>query len=259
MRFQTLFVTMLAACALLAVGCGGESKETGKLTGTVKYLQQMEMPKGAELRVALQDISRADAPAQQISELTIPVGEKSGPCPFSLPYDPEKIDPHRTYSVRAEIWVDGERRFISNQSYPVITHDAGMSADVIVMALKMEQADDSPLVATYWKLIELDGKGIMREDQRRDPHITFLAENHRVAATGGCNMMTGGYVAKDDSLTFTPFAATKMMCPGIMEQEDALIAVLGKTVTYAISGGVLEFYDGNGNVVAKLLAAQDEE
>lgn len=258
MTRSILIVNAIVLSAVLAAGCGKKSGETAYVTGTVTYLQRMELPPDAEIHVALEDISRADAPARFIAADTIMAGGLQVPVSFSIPYDPAQIEDENTYSIRAEIRMGGEKRFISTQSYPVITRDAGTSADIVVMALKTEQPDDSPLVGTYWKLIELRGNPVI-PGVRRDPHITFLAENHRVAATGGCNQMTGGYVTHDDVLTFTPFASTKMACPDVMAQEATLVAAMAATARYRIEGPSLELLDASGTAVAKLLAAEHEE
>jgi uncharacterized lipoprotein YbaY len=43
------------------------------------------------------------------------------PVPFELAYDPAKIDPRFRYTVAARILVNGELRWISQESYPVLT------------------------------------------------------------------------------------------------------------------------------------------
>jgi heat shock protein HslJ len=43
------------------------------------------------------------------------------PIPFALYYATEGIDPRHTYQVRADIVIDGQRRFLTAQAYPVLT------------------------------------------------------------------------------------------------------------------------------------------
>ncbi|HEU4366380.1 MAG TPA: YbaY family lipoprotein [Candidatus Krumholzibacteria bacterium] len=258
MTRSILLLNAMLVSAALVLACNKGPKVSAYVTGTVTYLQQMELPPDAEVHVALEDISRADVPARVIAADTIMAGGQQVPVAFSIGYDPGQIEKENTYSIRAEIRMEGETRFISTQSHPVLTRGAGTSAEIVVMALKTEHPDDSPLVGTYWKLIELRGNPVV-PGTRRDPHITFLAENHRVAATGGCNQMTGGYVTSDDALTFTPLASTRMACPDVMEQEAALVTAMAATAHYRIEGPALDLLDASRQPVARLLAAEHEE
>jgi putative lipoprotein len=43
------------------------------------------------------------------------------PIPFELRYDPGKIEPKRTYALRATISSAGRMMFTTTNSYPVIT------------------------------------------------------------------------------------------------------------------------------------------
>ena len=105
---------------------------TQEVTGTVTYLQRIALPPNAVIQVQLADVSRADAPANVIAEQTINLGQRQVPVPFSLSVDPAKIDSKHTYSVSARITVGGELRFISDQSYPVLTNGKPSHVDVVV-------------------------------------------------------------------------------------------------------------------------------
>jgi putative lipoprotein len=95
--------------------------QAGTVTGTVTYLQRMALPPGAVIEVKLQDMSLADAPAKVIAEQKITPGQKQVPVAFELKFDPAKIAAKNRYSVSARILVDGQLRFISDPSYPVVT------------------------------------------------------------------------------------------------------------------------------------------
>ena len=70
----------------------------------------MMLPPGAELEVQLQDISRADAMATVIASVHI-TPEVGPPYPFSIEYDPARIDPRMTYGLRATISAGGRLLF----------------------------------------------------------------------------------------------------------------------------------------------------
>lgn len=94
---------------------------SGKVSGTVTYLQRMALPPNAVVEVKLQDVSIADAAAKVIAEQEITLGNRQVPVPFELNFDATKIDTKHRYSVSARILVDGELRFISDKAYPVLT------------------------------------------------------------------------------------------------------------------------------------------
>jgi len=100
--------------------------------GTVSYLVRMALPSEAVIQVRLQDVSLSDAPATTIAEEKITLGQRQVPVPFELKYDPAKIDPKHTYSVNAWILVDGQLRFINDQSYRVLTQGNPSHIEVVV-------------------------------------------------------------------------------------------------------------------------------
>jgi putative lipoprotein len=102
------------------------------VTGAVTYLQRMGLPPTAVIQVQLLDVSLADAPSKAIAEDKITLGDRQVPVPFELKFDPSSIDPQHSYSVSAKIMVDGELRFISNQSHPVLTHGNPSKVEIVV-------------------------------------------------------------------------------------------------------------------------------
>lgn len=90
------------------------------VTGTVTYRERIALPLNAVVVVELQDVSRMDAPAIVLDRQTIPVTNQV-PIPFTLRFDPQKIEPQRIYAVRAQILVNGQLRFINTSMNRVIT------------------------------------------------------------------------------------------------------------------------------------------
>lgn len=101
--------------------------EASAVTGTVTKLDRSALPPTAVVTVRLQDTSRADAPAVNIAEQVIPLNGQQLPVPFSLSYDPAKIDQRFTYTVRATIEDGGKLIYTSTRAYPVITRGAPTS------------------------------------------------------------------------------------------------------------------------------------
>jgi uncharacterized lipoprotein YbaY len=63
------------------------------VTGAVTYLVRSALPPTAVIEVVLQDVSKADAPAETISSQRIEANGKQVPFPYVLKYDAAKIDP----------------------------------------------------------------------------------------------------------------------------------------------------------------------
>lgn len=97
---------------------------TGVLTGTVTYLQRSALPAGSVVEVQLQDVSRADAPAQVIASQVITTAGENVPIPFALTYDPAIIDPRFNYALLVRITVEGQLRWINTKQYAVLTRDS---------------------------------------------------------------------------------------------------------------------------------------
>ena len=106
---------------LLAASAGAAYAQAAAVTGTVTYRERIALPPTATISVQLQDVSRADAPAEVIAEQTIPSEGKQVPFAYRLEYDPAQIVESHTYAVRARI-TDGDRLlFINDTAYLVIT------------------------------------------------------------------------------------------------------------------------------------------
>ncbi len=261
MRTIVTFLLVVAS-AMLVAGCGQKKAATDnagpRVTGTIMSLQRTALPADAEVHVALEDVSIEDAPARLIAEQTFATEGKQVPISYSLEYDPSQIIDVRTYSMRAEILSGGKRLFASAISYPVLTHGAGKEVDIVVQpttAPKAAAPAGAPLVGTYWKLTEVAGRPAIVGQTGREPHLTLLDEEHRLAATGGCNQLGGAYDLQGNALTFSALVSTKMMCQDVMEQEDALSHAFESTKTFRIRGNKLELMDGAGTVVARFEAA----
>ena len=122
-----LGVALVAACGPItppATKPAGPSLPVSAVTGTVTYLVRSALPPTAVIEVVLQDVSRADAPAETISSQRIEANGKQVPFPYLLKYDPAKIDPKNTYAVRATIKDGDQLLFTSTQRYAVITNGA---------------------------------------------------------------------------------------------------------------------------------------
>jgi putative lipoprotein len=281
-----ILVTVIGGVLLtgLADGVGAQT-----VTGTALYRERMALPVGATFDATLEDVSRADAPADVIGKARIE-SASNPPYKFSITYDPSKIDQTHLYNVRARITFKDEVLFTSDQAYPVIT---GGHPNHISIVMKMVVAHGAskplsnpvgagkppaqtaakppaqgaakppppqgapkppPLVGTHWTLTQLGEAPVAATGSERDAHLVFASEGSRVTGSTGCNRLTGTYTRKGDALTFGPAATTKMACIGAaQETETKMLAALQATTSGKITGSELALSDKAGAVVARFV------
>jgi uncharacterized lipoprotein YbaY/heat shock protein HslJ len=152
MRFAVvLSLFSMLVFSPLGPGSGGAARAEGAaVTGRVIYLDRAMLPPGAVLDVQLQDISRADAPAEVLSALRV---ESLGapPYPFALPYDPGALREGHTYAVSARITHGDRLVMISDTIHPVLTRGApseGVEVIVRRVSTSADAMDASPQVMT---------------------------------------------------------------------------------------------------------------
>lgn len=114
----------------------GEAPAAYAVTGVVTFKEPDTLPSGAVVEVRLQDVSRADAPANVIFTQVITTTGEQPPIPFSLNFNPAEVDDRFTYTVGARINVDGKLAWINDTAIPVITRGAPVS-DVDVPVVKV--------------------------------------------------------------------------------------------------------------------------
>ena len=118
---------------------------SGTLSGTVTYLLRIALAPDAVVEVSLQDVSKADAPAEVISTQTIETEGAQVPIAYSLMYDPAKIDAKNTYAVRATITEGGQLTWTSTKRYPVLTRGASIdNVEIIVEQVPQTSAAATP-------------------------------------------------------------------------------------------------------------------
>ena len=112
-------IAIAVALTLALAGC-----KAVELTGTVTYRERMALPADAVIRVAVEDVSSADAPSGVVASTVVTGGGRQVPIPFTIPLaDPKAIDSRHAYALRARIEsADGKLLFINDTRYPVITN-----------------------------------------------------------------------------------------------------------------------------------------
>jgi len=120
MRTKPKPLTAASLLWFLAVCTSTSAGPTAIVRGEATYRERVTVPPSAQLEVVLQDVSRADAPAQAIVSVTLSdIGQP--PYRFEIPYLPEHIVASHRYSVRARLTHQGQLLFNTDRTYPVIT------------------------------------------------------------------------------------------------------------------------------------------
>ena len=142
-------VTLGARASGAAAGSAGNEVGAAKareavmvtLTGTITYRARVTLPPGAVIDVRLLDVSGADpstslragAPAETIARAEIVTRGEQVPVAFSLPYDPDAIQPRRRYVVHATIAVEGRVAWRTTTQHPVFVDGAAPASAVTIV------------------------------------------------------------------------------------------------------------------------------
>jgi len=126
---------------MLAPGCHLQNVNppvapaAGRITGTVNLPQRVALPPDAVVLVRLQDVFLPDAPSPFLAEYKTTVGRRRVPIPFTLKFDPAKIDPKHPYAVEASILVHNQLRFTNDTAYLVLTEGRPAKIDMLLVAV----------------------------------------------------------------------------------------------------------------------------
>ncbi len=240
-------------CVLL-VAVTSAAASAGSITGTATYRERVALPAGAVFEATVEDISRADALARVVGQVSfMPVGQV--PIRFEIPYRHSEIQPQHRYAVRARITEGGRLLFTTTQIHPVLTLGAGNRVETMMLQRVSDTAKpDRPLTNTYWKLTELNGAATLVAPNQREPHMILQLEGHRLAGSGGCNRLLGSYQVDGSKLSFGKVASTRMACGEGMEQESAFVRALEQTRAWKVHADNLELLGESGTTIARFVA-----
>jgi heat shock protein HslJ len=143
MAQETAFLAALQSVATFEIRGGRAQLRTAEgalavdlvaaVTGRVRRGEGPAIPRGAVLRIQLQDVSRADAVAPVLAEQVVALQGQSFPVGFELEFDPAEILPQNRYAVRATISSGAGLLYTTTVSYPVLTADQARYGMEIVL------------------------------------------------------------------------------------------------------------------------------
>ncbi|MFO1432190.1 MAG: YbaY family lipoprotein [Candidatus Competibacteraceae bacterium] len=124
----------VTAVTLMLIGLTPTNAQAQTIQGTASYRERIALPPEAAFEATLEDVSRADAPAEVIGRTRIePTGQV--PIRFEIAYDVTRIDPKHRYSVRARITRGDTLLFTTTRIYPVLTQGAGTKVELLLQRL----------------------------------------------------------------------------------------------------------------------------
>jgi len=110
-------------------------------------------------------------------------------------------------------------------------------------------SSSAPLVGTEWAMVAVDEATGVAFDPATVTVEMLFSDDGSVSGTLGCNNFSGGYTDDGATVTFTPLATTRKLCPDEqMAVEQMLGAALQGSVPYTIEGSVLTMETTSGRL-----------
>jgi putative lipoprotein len=251
---------LAAAVSLFQSGCHDVHENpkvesaslTARLQGLATYGEPIELPEDATLDVIIEDVSRADAPADVISRTTV---HKPGglPIPFAIDYAIDRIRPGHRYNVRGRIEQQGRLLFVSDTHHALPPADSTAPFELRLVRTGVSAASTAQIENTYWKLLQLGDARVRTPEGQREIHLVLQTSTdgtRRVAGFSGCNRLIGDYTLAGERIAFTQMASTMMACQHGLDTEQAFHATLAEVTRWAIRGEQLDLFDATGERVA---------
>ncbi len=246
-RCRTLALSLLPALAgVTLLGAASAAVMYHHVTGTVFYRERIALPPQARIWVSLRDVGAGDAPAKLIAHTLIRPHppHTQVPIPFDIAYDPAQIIATHGYAVRSSIIIDGQTRWTSNATYPVITH-GHPTEDVNILVVAAGPAAAAPastLESQPWVVASVGSHSYASEAIGSRPTVEFDAAHQRVSGFSGCNNFTGSYQRSGQTLHIGTLASTLMACISGKEDDRAFLGAVQSATSYSIEGHTLTLY-----------------
>lgn len=229
--------------------------DTVTVSGELTYRQRIALRPGGIVRVTVEDVSLADAPADIVAETTLALDDgQQVPIPFEIAVDrSEFVDGHR-YSVRATIaGPDGDLRWTTDTAHLIDPGQATNSLGQVdlVQVTTADGHDDAgsepsdPLKGGVWTVVSVDGTPAIDE-----PQATLrFGDDGTLSGNATCNDFSTSYDLDGDAISLGPVAMTLKACMGeVADQEARILDVIDKLASFEIVDGstmlVLHATDG---------------
>jgi uncharacterized lipoprotein YbaY len=102
----------------------------GTITGTVLYRERLALPPDSRLEVTLVDVTLAGSPPQTVARVV--QAAVAPPMPFSLPFDPGRIESGHRYALQARIGSASAVWFTTPEAYTVDPLSSRYAVEIVV-------------------------------------------------------------------------------------------------------------------------------
>jgi heat shock protein HslJ len=115
----------------------------------------------------------------------------------------------------------------------------------------------APLEGTYWRITHVGEVPLSAADttQGHEPALTFRGDAATFAATAGCRRVAGNYRSTGELLMLEA-VGTLAACPDGARADARVESMLRDVRRYRILGQLLELYDVNHRLLARLEARE---
>ncbi|MFV0644714.1 MAG: META domain-containing protein [Sphingomonadaceae bacterium] len=217
------------------------------IAGALTYRERMLPPAGAIATVFLQDISRADAPAQTLQSVRYDVGGHGVPFGYAIQVPTSRLQPNMRYAVRAEIRDAGGSLMWTTDTTVLIDP---AKVNQIMPTIMMVRAGagtaqvTNPLVGDPWRVEYINGAGVI---DNSNTTLQF-AQGGRLSGSTGCNNYTGTYKVDGNALEISPLAVTERACaPAIGDQQNRFLSFMSNVHSYKVhDDGSLGLFTNDG-------------
>ncbi|MDU8944272.1 YbaY family lipoprotein [Ovoidimarina sediminis] len=228
----------------------GSIAETRTVDVTVSYRERIALPPKAEVQVEIQDVSRADSPAEVLNFQRVAISRV--PMTLRLVVDEDQIDERHSYTVRGSIYSGDQVLFRSTTATPVLTRGAPDDVDLLLVSATPSSAATAPanpIAGVQWAAFELGGRMLILEDP---PTIVFDTDGS-FALYAGCNRFAGSASIGDRTIAFPEtMAGTRMACPDDRAKlEQDVLDALSSATAFVRNDALLSMTNSNGVTVVR--------
>lgn len=137
---RSILAPLVLVPALMAAACSTLPEASSDMTEvrvSALYRERIMLPPGHVLTVKVEDVSRADAPARIIAEVSQPLEGRAPPYNVALSVPNDRIDSRMEYAARAEIHdPSGALRFTTDTRHSVLTRGAPNNVEIVMVGVR---------------------------------------------------------------------------------------------------------------------------
>lgn len=140
MKLPVLFalsLLSLSACSQTELATAVHDRGIQSVEVNATYRERIALTPGHILKVSIQDVSRADAPAITLNEVSVPLDGRAPPYTVNLEVLDASIQQNHRYAARAEIRDSaGKLRFTTDTHHGVLTMGQPNAATIIMIGVQ---------------------------------------------------------------------------------------------------------------------------